>query len=92
MSATNSTPPPNHNGSSSLTQDRQNYAYGKVNHVTVEEAQNTPTIVPSTFFMNSNPILTIPLDLFFSPPENLGARFLLSGVVLSHAKILNFRM
>jgi hypothetical protein len=31
-------------------------------------------------------------DLFFSGPENLGTRFLLRGVVLSHPKISNFGM
>jgi hypothetical protein len=37
-------------------------------------------------------ILSIPCIIFFSAPQNLGVRFLLKGVVLSHPKISNFRM
>jgi hypothetical protein len=31
---------------------RQNYVHGKVNHVTVEEAQEAPDMVIGTFFVN----------------------------------------
>jgi hypothetical protein len=31
---------------------RQNYVRGKVNHVTVEEAQEAPDVVIGTFFIN----------------------------------------
>jgi hypothetical protein len=43
-----STPLPTLNGSSTLTQAQQNYARGRVNQVTMEEAQNAPTMVQST--------------------------------------------
>jgi hypothetical protein len=48
-----SAPPPNHNGSSTPTQAQQNCARGRVNQVTMEEAHNAPTMVPSTSFINS---------------------------------------
>jgi hypothetical protein len=41
----NSTPPPNRNGNSTPIQAKQNYARGKVNKVTMMEAQNNPTML-----------------------------------------------
>jgi hypothetical protein len=81
--------PPTRNGGSNLTQAWQNYAQGRVNQVTMEEAQNAPTVMPGTYLVNSI-VLTIPCVLFFSALGNLGVRFLLRGVVLSHPKISNF--
>jgi hypothetical protein len=51
------TPPPNYNGSSTPAQAQQNYAQGRVNQMSMEEAQNVPTVVPSTsqsipFYLN----------------------------------------
>jgi hypothetical protein len=46
-------PPPNHNGSSTLTQAEHNYAQGRVNQMSMEEAQNVPTVVPGTSLINS---------------------------------------
>jgi hypothetical protein len=45
--------PPNCNRNSTSIQAKQNYAQGRVNQVTMEEAQYAPTMVPSTFFINS---------------------------------------
>jgi hypothetical protein len=47
------TAPPNRNGNSTLTQAKQNYAQGRVNQVTMEEAHNAPTMVTGTLFVNS---------------------------------------
>jgi hypothetical protein len=44
---------PNCNGSSTLTQAQQNYARERVNQVTMEEAQNAPTVVPGTSLIKS---------------------------------------
>jgi hypothetical protein len=52
--------PPNRNGNSTPTQAKQNYAQGSVNQVTMKEAQYSPTMVPGTFFVNLNSVLTIP--------------------------------
>jgi hypothetical protein len=43
-----SAPPPTRNGSSNLTQAHHNYAQGRVNQMSMEEAQNVPTEVPGT--------------------------------------------
>jgi hypothetical protein len=43
-----STPPSTRNGSSTPTQTQQNYAQGRVNQMSMEEAQNVPTVVPGT--------------------------------------------
>jgi hypothetical protein len=85
-------PPPNRNGRSTPTQAQQNYAQGRVNQMSMEEAHNVPTLVPSTSLCQFHSILTISCILFFSVPENLGTRLLLRGVVLSCPKILNFGM
>jgi hypothetical protein len=41
-----SAPPPTRNGSSTPTQAQQNYAQGRVNQMSMEEAQNVPNVVP----------------------------------------------
>jgi hypothetical protein len=43
-----SAPPRTRNGSSTPTQAHQNYAQGRVNQMSVEEAQNIPNVVPGT--------------------------------------------
>jgi hypothetical protein len=40
-------------------QVQQNYAYGRVNHVTAEDAQQAPDIVFGMFLANSNPIAVL---------------------------------
>jgi hypothetical protein len=47
---------PNHNGSPTLTKAQQNYARGRVNQVTMQEAQNASTMEPGT--PSINPILS----------------------------------
>jgi hypothetical protein len=47
--------PPTHNGSSTPTQAQQNSAQGRVNQVTVEEAQNTLIMAPGTSLFKSIP-------------------------------------
>jgi hypothetical protein len=47
-----STPAPTHGANSVPVAARQNYVRGKVNHVTVEEAQEALDVVISTFFIN----------------------------------------
>jgi hypothetical protein len=42
------TPPSTHNGSSTPAQAQQNYAQGRVNQMSMEEAQNIPIVVPGT--------------------------------------------
>ena len=37
-----------------MTNMQQNYVRGKINHVTVETAQEAPDVVISTFLVNSN--------------------------------------
>jgi hypothetical protein len=49
------TAPPIRHESSTSTQAQQNYAQGRVNQVTMEEAQNAPTMLPSTSLINSIP-------------------------------------
>jgi hypothetical protein len=48
-----STPAPTHGANSVLVAARQNYVHGKVNHVTVEEAQEAPDVVIGTFSINN---------------------------------------
>jgi hypothetical protein len=47
-----STPAPTHGANSVPIATRQNYVRGKVNHVAVEEAQEAPDVVTSTFSVN----------------------------------------
>jgi hypothetical protein len=47
-----STPAPTCGANSILVAARQNYVHGKVNHVTVEEAQEAPDVVIGMFFIN----------------------------------------
>jgi hypothetical protein len=47
-----STPAPTHGANSIHVTARQNYVHGKVNHVTVEEAQEAPNVVIGTFSIN----------------------------------------
>jgi hypothetical protein len=47
-----STPTPTHGANSVPVAARQNYVRGKVNHVTIEEAQEAPDVVIGTFFVN----------------------------------------
>jgi hypothetical protein len=47
-----STPTPTRGANSIPIAARQNYVHGKVNHVAVEEAQEAPDVVISTFFIN----------------------------------------
>jgi hypothetical protein len=47
-----STPAPTSGANSVPVAARQNYVRGKVNHVTVEEAQEAPDVVIGTFFVN----------------------------------------
>jgi hypothetical protein len=46
------TPAPTHRAKSISVAARQNYVHGKVNHVTLEEAQETLDMVIGTFFIN----------------------------------------
>jgi hypothetical protein len=47
-----STPAPTCGANSIPVAARQNYVHRKVNHVTVEEAQEAPDVVIGTFFIN----------------------------------------
>jgi hypothetical protein len=47
-----STPAPTHGANSVPVAARQNYVHRKVNHVTVEEAQEAPDVVMGTFSVN----------------------------------------
>jgi hypothetical protein len=47
-----STPAPTRGANSILVAARQNYVHGKVNHVTVEEAQEAPDVIIGMFFIN----------------------------------------
>jgi hypothetical protein len=47
-----STPVPTHGANSVPVATRQNYVCRKVNHVTVEEAQEAPDVVIGMFFVN----------------------------------------
>jgi hypothetical protein len=49
------TAPPTRNGSSTLTQAQENYAEGRVNQVTMEEAQKVSTMEPGTRRINPIP-------------------------------------
>jgi hypothetical protein len=42
-------------GSQSRPQGQQNYTYGKINHVTTEEAQQAQDVVLGMFLANSHP-------------------------------------
>jgi hypothetical protein len=50
--AATSTPVPTHGANSVPVAARQNFIRGKVNHVTVEEAQEAPDVVNGTFSIN----------------------------------------
>jgi hypothetical protein len=52
-SAATSSPPPNSNGSSILTQVQQNYVGERVSQVTMEEVQNAPTMMSGTSLVSS---------------------------------------
>jgi hypothetical protein len=47
-----STPAPTHEANSVPVAARQNFIHGKVNHVTVEKAQEAPDVVIGTFSVN----------------------------------------
>jgi hypothetical protein len=47
-----STPAPTHGANYVPIAARQNYVHGKVNHVTVEEAQEAPDVVIGMFFIS----------------------------------------
>jgi hypothetical protein len=40
-------------------QVQQSYAYGRVNHITVEDAQKAPDVVFGMFLANSNPAIVL---------------------------------
>jgi hypothetical protein len=67
---------------------RLNLARGRVNQVAMKEARSGhhEWYIPHQLEFRSNH--SVISFLFYS--ENLGARFFLRGVVLSHPKILNF--
>jgi hypothetical protein len=46
-------------GSQSRPQGQQNYTYGKVNHVTTEEAQQAQDIVLGMFLASSHPVTVL---------------------------------
>jgi hypothetical protein len=54
-----STPTPTHGANSILVAARQNYVYGKVNHVTVEEAQEASDVVIGMFFVNDTSVVVL---------------------------------
>jgi hypothetical protein len=54
-----STPAPTHGANSIPVAARQNYAHGKVNHVAVEEAQESPYVVIDIFFVNDTSIVAL---------------------------------
>jgi hypothetical protein len=56
---------PNRNGGTTSAQAQQNYAEGRVNQVTMLEAQDAATMVPGTSLVNSI-LLSVPCYLFFS--------------------------
>jgi hypothetical protein len=41
------------------SQVQQNYAYGRVNHVAAEDAQQAPNVVFGMFLANSNPAIVL---------------------------------
>jgi hypothetical protein len=54
-----STPTPTHGANSILVAARQNYVHGKVNHVTVEEAQEASDVVIGMFFVNDTSVVVL---------------------------------
>jgi hypothetical protein len=50
---------PTHGANSIPVAAKQNYAHGRVNHVTVEEAQEAPDVVISTFFVNDTSVVVL---------------------------------
>jgi hypothetical protein len=54
-----SIPAPTRGANSVPVATRQNYVHGKVNHVTVEEAQEAPDVVISTFFVNDLSVVVL---------------------------------
>jgi hypothetical protein len=54
-----STPAPTHGANYVPIAARQNYVHGKVNHVTVEEAQEAPDVVIGMFFVNNTSIVVL---------------------------------
>jgi hypothetical protein len=54
-----STPAPTHGANSIPVAARQNYVRGKVNHVTVEEAQEALDVVIGTFFVNDLSVVVL---------------------------------
>jgi hypothetical protein len=46
-------------GGQSQPQGQQNYTYGKVNHVTTEEAQQAQDVVLGMFFVSSHPAIVL---------------------------------
>jgi hypothetical protein len=54
-----STPAPTRGANSVPVAARQNYVRGKVNHVSVEEAQEAPDVVIGTFFVNDLSVVVL---------------------------------
>jgi hypothetical protein len=54
-----STPAPTHGANSVPVAAKQNYVHGKVNHVTVEEAQEAPDVVIGMFFVNNTSVVVL---------------------------------
>jgi hypothetical protein len=50
---------PTHGANSILVAARQNYVHGKVNHVTVEEAQEASDVVIGMFFVNDTSVVVL---------------------------------
>jgi hypothetical protein len=46
-------------GGQSRPRGQQNYTYGKVNHVTTEEAQQAQDVVLGMFFVSSHPTIVL---------------------------------
>jgi hypothetical protein len=53
------TPVPTHGANSIPVAAKQNYARGRVNHVTVEEAQEAPDVVIGMFLINDTSIVVL---------------------------------
>jgi hypothetical protein len=53
------TPAPTHGANSIPVAMKQNYARGRVNHVAVKEAQETPNVVISMFFINDTSAIVL---------------------------------
>jgi hypothetical protein len=64
-------------GSQSRPQWQQNYTYGKVNHVTTEEAQEAQDVVLGMFLASSHPVIV----LFDSGASH---SFISSSLVVKH--------